>query len=267
MMLWRPAEQASKNGGLLIPVNTRAGTGVIVEHEMTAIAKSTRDPRLIEGVLANLPLMHGVGRSVVRQLSTQSVLVHAKRGETVIRRGERVRGVYAIAYGGIKKRLRHPNGAEVVLALLGPGDTFAEVPALLDCPARVEAVALADSMLVMINAGCISTQTVSDPRLARNVVRGLARRMHALHGEFERGVLPGPQRVAAYLISIAEPGSQPGSWVARLPVSKTLVAAQLDMKKETLSRLLRRLAAERLIEVSGRVIMLERAGLERLASA
>jgi CRP/FNR family transcriptional regulator len=269
MMLWPPAERAGKSGGLLIPVNTRARAGVIVLHEMNAIAerRPARDPRLIEGILANLPLMDGVARSVVRQLSTQSALVHAKRGQVLVRRGERVNGLYAIAYGAIKKRLRHPNGAEVVLALLGPGDTFAEVPALLDCPARVEAVALADSMLVMISAGCISTQTVSDPRLARNVVRGLARRVHALHGEFERGVLPGPQRVAAYLVSIAEPGSQPGSWVARLPVSKTLVAAQLDMKKETLSRLLRRLAAEGLIEVSGRVIALERAGLERLASA
>ena len=52
--------------------------------------KPTRDPRLIEGVLVNLPLMEGVARQVVRQLSTQSVLMHFKRGETVIRRGERV---------------------------------------------------------------------------------------------------------------------------------------------------------------------------------
>jgi CRP/FNR family transcriptional regulator len=253
----------------LTPVNTRARASAIVRHGMKAVSdrKPTRDPRLIEGVLANLPLMEGVSRAVVRQLSTQSALVNAKRGEVVVRRGERVQGLYGIAYGAIKKRVRHPNGAEVVLALLGPGETFAEVPALLDCPAKVEAVALSDSMLVMINANCISTQTVSDPRLARNVARGLARRMHALQGEFERGVLPGAQRLAAYLVSIAEPGAEPGSWVARLPVSKTLVAAQLDMKKETLSRLLRRLAAERLIEVSGRVIVLERAGLERLASA
>jgi CRP/FNR family transcriptional regulator, dissimilatory nitrate respiration regulator len=228
--------------------------------------KLARDPRLIEGVLGNLPLMKGVGRAVVRQLSTQSALVNAKRGEVVVRRGERVRGVYAIAYGTIKKRLRHPNGAERVLALLGPGDTFAEVPALLDCPAKMEAVALADSMFVVISASCISAQTVSDPRLARNVARGLARRMHALHGELERGILPGVQRIAAYLASIAEPGPGPGSWLARLPVSKTLVAAQLDMKKETLSRLLRRLAAEGIIEVTRRdIAILERNLLDRLA--
>ena len=227
--------------------------------------KRIRDPRLIEGVLANLPLMEGVGRHVVRQLSTQSALVNVKRGETVIRRGERVSGLYAIAYGAVKKRLQHQGGAEVVLALLGPGDTFAEVPALLGCAARIDAVALADSMLVVINAGCISTQTVSDPRLARNVAKGMARRMYALLSEFESSLRTSSQRLAAYRDSIADPAERPGIRVARLPVSKTLLAARLDMKKETLSRLLRRLAADGLIEVSGREIgILDREGLERL---
>jgi CRP/FNR family transcriptional regulator len=229
--------------------------------------RPTRDPRFIEGVLANLPLMEGVGRNVVRQLSTQSAVLNVKRGDTVIRRGERVSGVYAIAYGSVKKRLRHQSGAEVVLALLGPGDTFAEVPALLGYPARVEAVALADSMLVVINAGCISIQTVSDPRLARNVAQGLARRMHALLSEFERGMLPAVQRLAAYLDAIAQPGEQPRSWLAKLPVSKTLLAARLDMKKETLSRLLHRFAADGLIDVSGRdIVILDRTGLAALVA-
>lgn|SRR5262245_28398974 len=228
--------------------------------------RHTRDPRLIEGVLANLPLMEGVGRHVVRQLSTQSAVLNVKRGETVIRRGERVSGLHAIAYGAVKKRLRHQGGAEVVLALLGPGDTFAEVPALLGYPARIEAVALADSMLVVINAGCISIQTVSDPRLARNVAQGLARRMHALLTEFERGMLPAVQRLAAYLDAIAEPGERSGSWVAKLPVSKTLLAARLDMKKETLSRLLHRFAADGVIHVSRRdIVIRDRQALSALA--
>jgi CRP/FNR family transcriptional regulator len=191
---------------------------------------------------------------VVRQLSTQCTVLTAKRGEVVLSRGAAVRGVYAIAYGSVKKRLRHPGGAELVLALLGPGDTFAEVPALLARPSGLDAVALDDSMLVMINAACISAQTERDPRLARNVANTLARRLQAMLYEMERRMLPSLQRLAAYLDSIAEPGAAPGAWVARLPVSKTLVAARLDMKKETLSRLLHELAERGTISVSRRVI-------------
>ena len=227
--------------------------------------KRSRDPRLIEGVLANLPLMEGVSRSVVRQLSTQCTMLTVKRGDVVISRGDAVRGVYAIAYGSVKKRLRHPGGAERVVALLGPGETFAEVPALLARPSRLEAVALTDSMLLMINAACISAQTERDPRLARNVANALARRLQALLGELERGMLSSLQRLAAYLESLAQPGTAPASWVARLPVSKTLVAARLDMKKETLSRLLRQLSKRGVIAVARREIaILERQALERL---
>lgn len=226
--------------------------------------KATRDPLLIEGVLANLPLMEGVSRNVVRQLSTQSTVLTATRGEVVLSRGAVVRGVYAIAYGSVKKRLRHPSGSELVLALLGPGDTFAEVPALLARPSGLDAVALDDSMLVMINAACISAQTERDPRLARNVANTLARRLQAMLSEVERRMLPSQQRLAAYLDSIAAPAGTPGAWVARLPVSKTLLAARLDIKKETLSRLLRQLAEDRVISVSRRVItVIDR---ERLAS-
>jgi CRP/FNR family transcriptional regulator len=261
-----------KSEELLIMVNIRTASDVIVTLPPTAMnatahRKTTHDPRLIEGVLANLPLMEGVSRHVIRQLSAHSALVNVKRGDIVVGRGERVNGLYGIAYGSVKKRLRRPGGAELVLALLGPGDTFAEVPALLARPARIDAIALTDSMLVVMNATCISTHTHSDPRLARNVANTLARRLHALVAEFERGLLSGLQRLATYLDSSAEAGVAPGTWLVRLPVSKTLIAARLDMKKETLSRLLRRLVTDRLIDVSRREItILDRQGLAGLAA-
>lgn len=230
-------------------------------HAICSDRRPARDPRLIEGVLANLTLMEGVSRQAVRRLSEQAVLLHAKRGGALVQRGERVAGLFAIAYGSVKQRLRHPGGDELVLALLGPGDTFAEVPALLAQTARVDAVALADSMLVVINPACIATQAQSDPRLARNMTHILARRMHALIVEVERGMLPSLQRLAVYLESIAEVGD-----VARLPGSKTLVASRLGIKKETLSRLLRQLTGRGLVTVGRREIrILDRAALAALA--
>jgi CRP/FNR family transcriptional regulator len=48
----------------------------------------------------------------------------------------------------------------------------------------------------------------------------------------------------------------------RLPVSKTLVAARLGVRKETLSRLLRELAGRGLISVTQREVkILDRRGL------
>jgi len=252
----------------LTPVNTGLRGGVMVamqqRHAMNAILnrKPPRDLRLIEGVLANLPLMEGVSRPVVRQLATQSTVITVKRGETVVCRGQPVPGVFAIAYGSVKMRFQHRSGGELVLALLGHGDTFGEAPALLARAARVDVVTLADSLLVVINAASIRAQAQSNLPLTCNMANTVARRFDALLGELERGMLPGLQRLAAYLGSIAEPGDAPGTWIARLPVSKTLVAAQLDITKETLSRMLRRLVARGLILVAQReIIILDRHSL------
>jgi CRP/FNR family transcriptional regulator len=101
-----------------------------------------------------------------------------------------------------------------------------------------------------------------DPRLARNVASNLASKAQALMAQFEDSRLSTLQRLAAYLQSIAEPTSTPDVWAARLPVSKTVVAARLGMKKETLSRLLRRLTQRGVIEVTRRdITILDRAGL------
>ena len=218
--------------------------------------KPRRHARLIEGVLANLPLLEGVSRLVVRQLATHSTVIIANRGETVVCRGEPVPGVFAIAYGSVKTRLQYRSGGELVLALLGHGNTFGEVAALLACAARLDVVTLAESLFVVIDAACIHAQAQSSLPLARNMANAVARRFDALVGEFERGMLTGLPRLAAYLDSIAEPGAAPGTWIARLPVSKTLVAAHLGITKETLSRMLRRLVARGLIWVARREIII-----------
>jgi CRP-like cAMP-binding protein len=86
--------------------------------------------------------------------------------------------------------------------------------------------------------------------------------------EFEHSMLPTLQRLAAYLDSIAEPTPAPQVWTARLPVSKTVVAARLGMKKETLSRLLQRLVRRGLIAVAQRdITILDRAGLAQASSS
>src|SRR6185369_4329074 len=200
---------------------------------------------LVKGVLDKLPLLEGVSPDAVRELATQSSVVRSARGEVIVRRGERVPGVYAIAFGTVKTRLPRPPGSEVVLGLLG-GDT----------------------MLVAIRASCVLAMIERNLRFSRNLALALAERNQALLAELETGKLPSAQRLAAYLDSIAEPTAEPGRFAARLAVSKTLVAARLGIKKETLSRLLREFASDGLIEVSGRSIAIRDVGaLRRIAAS
>jgi CRP-like cAMP-binding protein len=223
---------------------------------------------LIKGVLDKLPLLDGVSQEAVRELATQSSAVRTARGEVIVRRGERVASLYAVAFGTVKTRLPRPRDSEVVLGLLGAGATFGKTAVTLGAASQVDVVALDDAMLVAIRASCVLAMLERNLRFSRNFARALAEHNQALVAELENGMLRSAQRLAAYLDSIAEPGVEPDLRTARLAVSKTLIAARLGIKKETLSRLLREFARAGPIEVSGRAIAIRDAcGLKQVAAA
>jgi CRP-like cAMP-binding protein len=222
---------------------------------------------LVKGVLDKLPLLDGVNQEAVCELATQSSVVRSERGEVVVRRGQPVPSVYAVAFGTVKTRLPRPRGSEVVLGLLGAGTTFGKTAVMLGAPSQVDVVALDDTMLVAIRASCVLAMLERNLRFSRNLARALAEHNQALVAELESGRLRSAQRLAAYLDAIAQPGAEPGLLAVRLAVSKTLVAARLGIKKETLSRLLREFASAGLIEVSGRTIAIRDVGALRQIAA
>jgi len=225
-------------------------------------------PLQIKAVLEKLPLLEGLNQEAIRELATQSSMMRVSRGELVVRRGERVPSLYAVAFGQVKTCLPQNGGSEMVLGLLGPGATFGKSTVLLGRPAQVDVVALDDTMLVAVRAACVVALVERNLRFSRNLARALAERNHVLVGELETSRLRSAQRLAAYLDSIAQPAAQPGTWAARLAVSKTLLASRLGMKKETLSRLLRELAGGGLIDVAGREITIrDRLALQRLGAS
>ena len=116
-------------------------------------------------------------------------------------------------------------------------------------------VALEESLIAEIPAAPLLQLIGIDPRFAKNIVRAMAERYLSMMAEHESSLQQSAlQRLAGYLESLAEPNGTPDTWLARLPASKTAVAARLGITKETMSRLLRELANRGLIAVARREI-------------
>jgi len=225
--------------------------------------------QVIQGVISDLPVFRQLSRKDLDTLANHSQLREARRGAAILRRGERTPGVVALAYGLAKLALRRANGEEKVVRLLGPGESFGLAAALLDRPCPVELVALSNCLVATIPPVPVLRLMGQDAGFARTVAGALAERVLELVGELEASLQQsGIQRLACYLDSLAKPNGLPGSWIARLPATKTTVAARLGVKKETLSRMLRELANQGLIAVAGpEVSIIDRAGLAQLAGA
>jgi len=225
---------------------------------------ASRDPRLIEGILSRVSLFRGVGQRALADLAARSKALQCRRGSTICSVNQCPPGLYAIAYGQVKLALRGGDGEERVLRIAGPGADFGLPVAILGRPLPYEVAALEDVLLVMVPTSAIFSLVENDPRFMRAVIGALAESNLDLLAEVESGSLRrGVQRLAFYLESLAEKDGAEGTFTVRLPATKTVVAARLGVKKETLSRMLRELARKGLIAVDQRKIAI----LDKLALA
>lgn len=219
---------------------------------------------MVKNVLAATGLFRGATRAQLASLASRCTTREAKRGEVVYPRGALLAGIPALAQGMLKLSLHH-GADDRVLGLVEAGHTFAEASALLGLPLRYEACALAPVTIVEVPVEAVYQLMTKDPKAARRTVLELCARCEALLEELESRTLTGTGRLAAYLGARAVPGRQAAGHV-RLPATKTVIASLLNMKKETLSRLLRLLADQGLIRVGQREItILDAARLAALA--
>ena len=221
-------------------------------------ANAALEQRLIQGLVPRLRIFWGVPAASLGPLMKQCWVLGVARGTNVVQRGTRLPGVFAVAYGSVKLSLCGEDAEERVVSLVSPGQTFGEAKALLGRVARSDATALTETKLVVIPSAAIVSLMDREPRFARSMVYVLAERTLDLLCEVEAATHRGAHRLAAYLVALADGNGD----TVQLPVSKTLVAARLGVKKETLSRLLRSLETRGLITVERREVrILDRTGL------
>jgi len=222
---------------------------------------------LLEALLSKLALFDQVEQAQIGSLALLSTAKRLRRGAMICRRGERLTGVIALGYGVMKVALRRRDGEEKVVRFMGANETFGECAVLLDVPSPVDVVALEESVVAEIPSAPLLRLLERDLRFSNNFSRAVAGRFLNLLAEHNASIQQNAQqRIAAYLMSIVAENVTRGMWIARLPASKTAVAARIGITKETFSRQLRDLIERELIAVVEREIeVLDLSAMMKLA--
>jgi CRP-like cAMP-binding protein len=140
--------------------------------------------------------------------------------------------------------------------------------AVLNLPSVVDAVAETDAVVRRLSVSQFRQSLEAMPRDAQVLLRDVAQ-AHRQQTEMavSRLAKDAQARCAEWLLAHMEP-SDKGAAAVRLHEPKRLIAAQLGIAPETLSRVLRYLRDRGLISGSGRVLnMLDLGGLRSLAGA
>lgn len=147
---------------------------------------------------------------------------------------------YAVLDGWVKLSRQSRGGEEVVLGVFCKGETFAEAAMFLKSTFPVTAEVVEDARLLTFQNDVFRARLKEDPELGLGMLASTSRHLKNLveHIEQVKG-RPGPQRVAGFILSLCP--IPEGSAVVGLPYEKSLIAARLGMKPESLSRALARL--------------------------
>ena len=190
-------------------------------------------------------------------LAAGCVLRRFARGESVFRVGETCEQFHICVTGQVKLYALSPAGAEKVIDIIAPGQSFAEALMFTGQPYIINAQALSDALLLSVKKSTVEDEVARDPRFALRMLAGISRRLHGLVRDVEGYALhSGWQRVIGYLLRDQDgaDGAAPAAVTVSLPVSKATVASRLSLTPEYFSRVLHELEAAGLIEIDKRDI-------------
>jgi CRP-like cAMP-binding protein len=163
--------------------------------------------------------------------------------------------LFAVVSGLVKVFVTSARGEDLVLATVGPGDSFGEL-SLIDGEGRSASAEAVDacSLLILDRAGFV--ELIRDrPELVDRLLRtlgGLVRRLTDQAGDLVFLDLPG--RIAKLLLNLAGENSATGSSETdvEMPFSQSDLARMVGASRQTVNHVLRSFQATGYIALSGR---------------
>jgi CRP/FNR family transcriptional regulator, dissimilatory nitrate respiration regulator len=206
--------------------------------------------------LRNLPLFRDLELCELEAIGAATTEQRVAVGTVLFRRGDPCEGFHVIVLGRVKLALFAADGAEKVVEILGPGQSFGEPVMFIGRPHVLCAEALSESLLLFVHKTAIREAIRRNPEFAHRMLNELSLRLYRLVADIEAYTLKSAtERVTGYLLAALPDDAGPGRPAdVALAASKSVLASRLNITREHFSRILHELSQAGLIQVSGRNI-------------
>jgi len=197
------------------------------------------DPKL----LGHIPLFEDLAEADLSQINT---LMHRKMfptGVNIITVAQPGDLVYILLEGTVKIYVDQLDGSEVILAFLGPGDTFGEMSMVDSAGRSANVVALEDCLCLLMDRGAFHQCLKSTKGLSYNLVRLMSRRLRLANEQIQAlSTLDVRGRVARQLLAFAQQygqGAEESQGVTiPLRLTQTDVAALVGASRERVNQVI-----------------------------
>lgn len=215
------------------------------------------------GLLKAVSYFSDLDSSALNLLARSAIRRTYDAGQVVLIEGEACTGLYIVESGWLKAVKIGRDGREQVLQMLKAGDPFNAISVFIDEPNQASVSALEPSVIWLIPRQVLLRLMNESPKLARQVVKDLARRViHLVRMVEDLSLRSVEARLAKLLLEQAQ-----GQTVQRQRwATQAEMASRLGTVPDVVNRALRKLSEDGLIHVERHQIqILDKEGLKTVA--
>lgn len=220
-------------------------------------------------VIKSLPLFDKIADDELDRLLAHAASRLVAQGEAVFEQGERAEHFFLLLHGRLKVTQVTPDGQQIIVRVVHPGDLFGFAKALQREDYPGTAVAAAESLTLSWPTDLWPDFVEHNPRLAVSAMQTIGQRLEEAHTRIrEMSTQEVERRVAHTVLRLAKKAGRAEAEGVRIdfPISRQDIAEMTGTTLHTVSRIFSAWEAKGLVE-GGRQKLLVRdmPGLEALA--
>ncbi|HYI09757.1 MAG TPA: Crp/Fnr family transcriptional regulator [Thermoanaerobaculia bacterium] len=173
---------------------------------------------------------------------------------------------YLIREGQVKVTMTSPEGKEIILSIMGPGDFFGEMALLDDEPRSATVVATEALDVVSIWRNDFLEILAENHTIAKKILAELSRRLRTASSRIESlATMDVYGRLARFFIDLARDAGVPleTGYVAVTRPTHQSIANMIGTSRETVSRIIHDLMRQGLLLSEGKTIYLKKTALDQ----
>lgn len=216
-----------------------------------------------------IPLFAALDRAALEEVRAAAQMKRVDAGATFFREGDPASSFFVLDSGSVKLTQLTPEGHQVVLRLVGPGDAFGGVAAFGGGTYPITAEAVTDAAALEWLGSAMTRLMERHPRLALNALQFVAARLHELEVRYRQlATEKVERRVARALLRLVQQAGRPieTGVLIDLPLSRDDIAQMTGTTLYTVSRIVSRFETDGLLEAGRqRVVIRNPSALSRIA--
>jgi CRP-like cAMP-binding protein len=182
-------------------------------------------------------LFRGLPGATLDRIATLATRRPYRKGEVIFAQADSGSGLYGIVTGRVRISNSSPDGKELFLNIMEPGDSFGEIGLLDGRPRTATASATMPSEVMLIQRDDFLGLLRQEPELVNHVLRLLCERLRWMSGLTEESALLAvPARVARRLLSLAAVHGQSIAGGVRMAISQEELARFIGLSRQIVNQ-------------------------------